>query len=572
MAEESLNDTVSQAVIRHLPPSMTASEFISAVDPLPDHNYFWFEEADTSLGQHAFSRAYISFKERNDIDLFTDKFDGYVFVDSKGNEFPASVEFAPFQKIPKVRIVASETKPRVTSRDPKVGTIEEDPEYVAFLESLEESRTECNLPSAEIYLEEMEKKAKELKDNHGCPKVLTPLLEYVLNKKSENRPIQEAKNPRRGRREEKSGKEKGEEKGRKEKGEKGGKEKAEKGGKEKGELTQERLKTKSDPKLSRKDRRRERDRKEGEGSGGQKTVEKPKESIRLKNEGIRLLKNENRNLGTNKDGTNKDLTKDLSRHTDSRTSSTDPTNRHSDSRTSSTDPTKALTGDSSLSVKSVDNERPETDLKKTTTGKSHESSSPPSKARRDERRGDERRGDERRGDERKRNDRRDVKKDVNRDGKREEKREKKQDRDRKKEGNREVKREGNIEKREDKTQEKRELKNVERKDESRKEEGKDESRKEERKDESKKEEAGEGRKENVGVARSSPEGRKSSSDKRDRVRNKDRPDIPRYQPRVRSDPSHGDCDGDDRRDPASSGQGSRKVRTKVFTRTRKTEN
>ena len=57
---------------------MTASEFISAVEPLPDHNYFWFEEADTSLGQHAFSRAYINFKERDDIELFTDKFDGYV--------------------------------------------------------------------------------------------------------------------------------------------------------------------------------------------------------------------------------------------------------------------------------------------------------------------------------------------------------------------------------------------------------------------------------------------------------------------------------------------------------------
>lgn len=37
------------------------------------------------LGQHAFSRAYINFLISEDIFIFTDKFDGYVFLDSKGN-------------------------------------------------------------------------------------------------------------------------------------------------------------------------------------------------------------------------------------------------------------------------------------------------------------------------------------------------------------------------------------------------------------------------------------------------------------------------------------------------------
>ena len=38
-----------------------------------------------SLGQNAFSRAYLNLINRQDIAIFMEKFDGYVFVDSKGN-------------------------------------------------------------------------------------------------------------------------------------------------------------------------------------------------------------------------------------------------------------------------------------------------------------------------------------------------------------------------------------------------------------------------------------------------------------------------------------------------------
>ena len=38
-----------------------------------------------SLGQHAFSRAYINLINQHDVALFVEKFDGYVFVDSRGN-------------------------------------------------------------------------------------------------------------------------------------------------------------------------------------------------------------------------------------------------------------------------------------------------------------------------------------------------------------------------------------------------------------------------------------------------------------------------------------------------------
>ena len=37
-----------------------------------------------SLADNAFTRAYINFLQQDDIFLFCEKFDGYVFVDNKG--------------------------------------------------------------------------------------------------------------------------------------------------------------------------------------------------------------------------------------------------------------------------------------------------------------------------------------------------------------------------------------------------------------------------------------------------------------------------------------------------------
>jgi regulator of nonsense transcripts 3 len=121
--------------------------------------------------------------KQEDIFIFKDKFDGYVFVDLKGNEYPAIVEFAPFQKIPRRRFSADKQSSK--TKDTKAGTIEQDPDYLKFLTALEEGKNEANLPSAEVYLEEMEAKDKELRANHGCPKVTTPLIEFVLNRMKE---------------------------------------------------------------------------------------------------------------------------------------------------------------------------------------------------------------------------------------------------------------------------------------------------------------------------------------------------------------------------------------------------
>lgn len=180
----------SKVVIRRLPPTMTKTHFMEHVSPMPDYDYLNYVPADFSLGQNAFCTAYVNFSNQEDIFIFKDKFDGYVFLDSKGNEFPAVVEFAPFQKIPKGR----------NRKDIKCGTIEQDPDYEIFLEALQ-NPSEVSLPGIETYLEEIETKERELKANHGIPLVKTPLLEYVHQRKLEKQRIREEKREERRRRE-----------------------------------------------------------------------------------------------------------------------------------------------------------------------------------------------------------------------------------------------------------------------------------------------------------------------------------------------------------------------------------
>ena len=72
--------------------------------PMPEHDYFEFFCNDTGLYPHVYARAYINFKNQEDIILFRDRFDGYVFLDNKGQEYPGIVEFAPFKKLQKIRL------------------------------------------------------------------------------------------------------------------------------------------------------------------------------------------------------------------------------------------------------------------------------------------------------------------------------------------------------------------------------------------------------------------------------------------------------------------------------------
>ncbi|XP_063169641.1 regulator of nonsense transcripts 3B isoform X2 [Candoia aspera] len=175
-------ETLSKVVIRRLPPSLTKEQLEEHLQPLPEHDYFEFFSNDSSLYPHMFSRAYINFKNQEDIVLFRDRFDGYVFIDHKGLEYPAIVEFAPFQKA---------AKKKNKKKDAKAGTIDDDPEYKKFLESY--SADDEKLTSTpETLLEEIEARNKEL-----IAKKTTPLLNFLKNKQR----LREEKREERRRRE-----------------------------------------------------------------------------------------------------------------------------------------------------------------------------------------------------------------------------------------------------------------------------------------------------------------------------------------------------------------------------------
>lgn len=175
-------EAMTKIVIRRLPPSLTKEELEEQLQPLPEVDYLEFFSNDTSLYPHLFARAYINFKNQEDIVLFRDRFDGYVFIDSRGQEYPAVVEFAPFQKT---------AKKRNKKKDSKCGTIIEDPEYKKFLE-MYNGDDEKLASTPETLLEELEAKSKEL-----VAKKTTPLLDFLKNKQR----IREEKKEERRRRE-----------------------------------------------------------------------------------------------------------------------------------------------------------------------------------------------------------------------------------------------------------------------------------------------------------------------------------------------------------------------------------
>lgn len=63
---------------------MNLESFLDNVSPLPDNDYINFVPADNSLFPLNYSRGYINFSNQEDLLIFTQKFDNYVFVDAKG--------------------------------------------------------------------------------------------------------------------------------------------------------------------------------------------------------------------------------------------------------------------------------------------------------------------------------------------------------------------------------------------------------------------------------------------------------------------------------------------------------
>ncbi|XP_032528980.2 regulator of nonsense transcripts 3B isoform X1 [Danaus plexippus] len=160
---------LTKIILRRLPPTMTEEAFLEQVSPIPEHDHFYFAKPDNSLGNNVYSRAYINFVNVDDIYLFRDKFDGYVFLDEKGVEYVGIVEYAPFQRIPKKK----------KKKDPKCGTIESDPIYQEFVENLSKEQETDNQPKLEY--------SYPVNDNNDKKNQSTPLLEYLAARKQDKR-------------------------------------------------------------------------------------------------------------------------------------------------------------------------------------------------------------------------------------------------------------------------------------------------------------------------------------------------------------------------------------------------
>lgn len=169
--------------MRRLPSEMTQDDFIVQVSPLPDYDYMYTIRGDASLGENSFARVYINFVNSSDVFTFKEKFDNYVFVDKRGHEYPAVVEFATFQKVPR----RQQRKPRT---DPKAGTIESDPYYLEFVEALKEQPTQEEKPEFSYQFN------TENKEN-----VSTPLLDFVKQRRIDKQRIREERREERRKRE-----------------------------------------------------------------------------------------------------------------------------------------------------------------------------------------------------------------------------------------------------------------------------------------------------------------------------------------------------------------------------------
>ncbi|XP_017425445.1 regulator of nonsense transcripts UPF3 isoform X2 [Vigna angularis] len=161
----------TKVVIRHLPPSLTQSDLFHHIDShfASRYNWFSFRPGNTSHKRQRHSRAYIDFNSPHDVFQFAEFFDGHVFVNERGAQHKAIVEYAPSQRVPKP----------TTKKDGREGTIYKDPDYLEFLKLI--AKPHEHLPSAEIQLER--KEAEQAGANKETP-IVTPLMEYVRQKRA----------------------------------------------------------------------------------------------------------------------------------------------------------------------------------------------------------------------------------------------------------------------------------------------------------------------------------------------------------------------------------------------------
>ncbi|CAK9787384.1 hypothetical protein CC85DRAFT_314139 [Cutaneotrichosporon oleaginosum] len=118
-------------VIRRLPPTLPEETFWRVVEPFVEGKSLWRRyvkgRAGDAFGVHPqHSRAYVLMNDTESLIAFHAGFDGHIFRNKAGVEYQAVIEYAPIEKTP--------YKAKV-KKDAREGTIDDDPDYLAFLEN-----------------------------------------------------------------------------------------------------------------------------------------------------------------------------------------------------------------------------------------------------------------------------------------------------------------------------------------------------------------------------------------------------------------------------------------------------
>ncbi|PNS18758.1 hypothetical protein CAC42_5297 [Sphaceloma murrayae] len=165
-----------KVLVRRLPPGLTQEEFQAAFGDewkVGSGKVDWIEYRQGKIRspgkQPEQSRCYVHFLDESQIRPFEAKFLSITFHDVKGTHrhpelkhLPPMLEFAPLQRVP----IA---KPRIDTRQ---GTVDQDPEYMAFLES-----ETMALPKAAAIDSTLPERTKETVTS-------TPLIEALREKKA----------------------------------------------------------------------------------------------------------------------------------------------------------------------------------------------------------------------------------------------------------------------------------------------------------------------------------------------------------------------------------------------------
>ncbi|CAH0059406.1 unnamed protein product [Clonostachys solani] len=166
-------------VIRRLPPAMTQDEFVTILGTDWDVNkgkvdWLWYAPGKVSKDPSKPSRpsrAYVHLKRKDDIMSLSELVQSSTWEDAKGTFTspaliaPPTVEFAIYKKTPS-------NKRRTDARQ---GTIDQDPQFMAFLENL----ANTGLANEGVEVEDADEAEKA-----DIKVTTTPLIEYLKEKKA----------------------------------------------------------------------------------------------------------------------------------------------------------------------------------------------------------------------------------------------------------------------------------------------------------------------------------------------------------------------------------------------------